>query len=61
MKLVYIALTQNYCVCLSGEELELRFYTELIPGLPSEELLSYTDMWNSNPHTTGLPQISCLI
>ncbi|MCI4386767.1 hypothetical protein PGIGA_G00066400 [Pangasianodon gigas] len=45
----------------SGEELELRFYTELIPGLPSEDLLSYTDMSNSMPHTTGLPQISCLL
>ncbi|XP_062867725.1 interferon regulatory factor 1b [Trichomycterus rosablanca] len=45
----------------SGEELELRFYTELIPGLPSEDLLSYTDAWNNNQHTTGLPQISCLL
>lgn len=45
----------------SGEELELRLYTELNPGLPTEELLSYTEMWNSDPHITGLPQISCSI
>ncbi|KAI4904716.1 hypothetical protein NFI96_023997 [Prochilodus magdalenae] len=44
----------------SGEELELRFYTELSSGLPSEDILSYTDMWNSNQHTNSFPQISCL-
>ncbi|KAM9480980.1 interferon regulatory factor 1-like [Clarias gariepinus] len=62
-----VALTESYQCPESqwsgspGEELELRFYTELIPGLPSEDLLSYTDMWNSDPHTTGLPQVSSLL
>ncbi|KAL6470487.1 hypothetical protein MHYP_G00216060 [Metynnis hypsauchen] len=45
----------------SGEELELRFYTELSSGLPSEDVLSYTDMWNSNQYTNSFPQISCLL
>ncbi|XP_051533970.1 interferon regulatory factor 1-like isoform X1 [Myxocyprinus asiaticus] len=32
----------------SGEELELRLYTELNPGLPDDPLCTYTEMWNSN-------------
>ncbi|XP_066502296.1 interferon regulatory factor 1b [Hoplias malabaricus] len=45
----------------SGEELELRFYTELGPGFSSEDNLSYTDMWNTNQHANSFPQISCLL
>ncbi|XP_065143721.1 interferon regulatory factor 1b isoform X1 [Paramisgurnus dabryanus] len=39
----------------SGEELELRLYTELNPGLPEDHLCTYTEMWNSN----SMPQLIC--
>ncbi|XP_026866791.1 interferon regulatory factor 1b isoform X2 [Electrophorus electricus] len=43
----------------SGEELELRFYTELSSGLPTTEELSYTEPWNSIQHTTSLLPVGC--
>ncbi|XP_072518250.1 interferon regulatory factor 1b [Salminus brasiliensis] len=43
----------------SGEELELRFYTELSSGFPSDDVLSYTELYNQ--HTNSFPQISCLL
>lgn len=43
----------------SGEELELRFYTELSSGFSSDDMLSYTDLWSSNQHTNSFPQITC--
>ncbi|XP_067084923.1 interferon regulatory factor 1b isoform X1 [Osmerus mordax] len=43
----------------SGEELELRLYTELSPGLSTtDELVGYNDYWNCN--TSYTQQISCL-
>ena len=43
----------------SGEELELRLYTELSPGLSTtEELVGYNDYWNCN--TSYSQQTSCL-
>ncbi|XP_076835637.1 interferon regulatory factor 1b isoform X2 [Brachyhypopomus gauderio] len=43
----------------SGEELELRFYTELSSGLSSTDDLSYTEPWSSTQHTTNLLPIGC--
>uniref|UniRef100_A0A4W5K3Q9 Interferon regulatory factor n=1 Tax=Hucho hucho TaxID=62062 RepID=A0A4W5K3Q9_9TELE len=48
----------------SGSEIELRLYTELSPGLPMAEDLSYTDHWAlnntlNNSTTSYLQQISC--